>query len=119
MNYSSVYLRTHASLDETVAVIGGRLALEFDREVRDGAVQYAAQDGARRLVLSLNEFEDEFEGYEMELEVDGRNDDERRAYARKLFDELAGLDTYALVLADDEIEEIARFEPKADKSAAE
>lgn len=112
MIYSSVFLRTNASLDESAKRVSEALGIALQREDDGNEPYFVALDGERRVALNLNTYDGEpFDGYSLDVEVDGREDDERLAYARGVFEKLQPLGLPLLLT--DNLVEIDRFEPKS------
>jgi hypothetical protein len=94
-------------------LVGEASGLRLERFEDAGEPFYAAltEDG-RRVGLYLNSFDDELvDGYSLDIDVDGKDEDGRIAYARSLFDALATRGVAVLLTTEDLIE-LDRFEPK-------
>lgn len=116
MNVTCVYIRTNASLEATAELVGDAAGLTLRRDSDDLGPFFSgvSDDGDFGITLALNEADDEDPGsYELELEVDGYENDARIAFARGVFDKLVASKSVAVALWDEQRGMLDRFEPTA------
>jgi hypothetical protein len=120
MNYSGIYLRTTASLEEVAELVRRETGVTLARAEVDGEVFFEGLDGDRRVAVYVNEWrEPEYDPlgeYDFEVNVDGYDDHARVSYARAVFDKLARLGSLPLLLVD-EFVVLDRFEITAGAEA--
>lgn len=124
MNYSSVYLKTDATLEEVVKIahdVLGRQRLFWREDSPDGPV-YVTMHGDRRISLARNIVvgtdDEPLNEYTFDLDFDGHDDFTRLRYARRVYTKLAKRYPLPLLLTDNLVE-VGRFDPPEGASSAE
>jgi hypothetical protein len=123
MKYTDVYVKTNVPLEEMSALVGRVVGVDLHLAADDRGIRvYQGLDDDRRFSVQENVwFNDEGSDvgtFQLDIDIDGRDDEGRIAAAKSIFDALKKARIGDLALVDEYDGEMERF-TLADSEAAE